>query len=353
MKFFQVFFAISALFLFTACHSSKMTKNATTTASVELRSQPENKRVEVWMDGEFFTAYIYPDNVAKPVLYPIITTSGKKLTRGFPLEPKAGERADHPHHIGYWLNYGDVNGLDFWNNSEARSPEQAYKYGTIYHQEILKTVSEKGKGILEVITAWKDYTGEQLLSEKTKFIFSQEGKTRIIDRVTTLTALNEDVLFEDNKEGMVAIRVTRALELPEKKPAYLIGADGKKTSEKIVDNTGVVGNYLSSEGIEGGDVWGTRARWMKLYSTLEGEKVALAIIDHPKNPGYPTYWHARKYGLFAANPLGQKVFSKSKEELNFILNMGESVTFRYRLVVHNGDGLGKAELDEMANEFGK
>ena len=321
-------------------------------SGIEIRNLPDQERVEVWMNGEFFTAYIYPESIAKPVLYPLITTSGKTLTRGFPIDTVVGERVDHPHHIGYWLNYGDVAGLDFWNNSLRHSPENMLKYGVIYHVSVEEARSGKEKGGLEVITHWKDYVGSLLLVERTRFTFSQKGNMRIIDRKTTLTAQEEDIPFKDNKEGMVAVRVTRAMELPEEKPAFLIGADGQKTPEKVLDNTGVKGDYLSSEGLTGGEVWGTRARWMKLYSEIDGEKVALALIDHPKNPGYPTYWHARKYGLFSANPLGQKVFSKGKEELNFVLPAMESVTFRYRLVVHDGKGLDKAALDELADEFG-
>ncbi|MCB0847464.1 MAG: PmoA family protein [Bacteroidetes bacterium] len=318
---------------------------------VKFVNQPENKRIEVWIDGQFFTAYIYPENIAKPVLYPLITTSGKKLTRGYPLDTIPGERIDHPHHVGYWLNYGDVNGLDFWNNSLRHSQDKNDRYGTIYHYEVNEIEPGKKRGKLTVSAVWEDHDGDDLLIEKTEFTFSQKGNTRIIDRITTLTAQSEEVRFTDNKEGMVAVRVARALELPEEKPAFLIGKDGNPTPEKVLDNTDVKGNYLSSEGIEGGDVWGTRARWMKLYSEMDGEKVALALIDHPKNPGYPTYWHARTYGLFSANPLGQKVFSKGAEELNFKLAPGESVVFRYRLLVHDGDGLGKGELDDWADEW--
>jgi hypothetical protein len=50
-------------------------------------------------------------------LYPLIADGGITVTRGYPLEPRPGERVDHPHHAGLWFNYGEVNGFDFWNNS--------------------------------------------------------------------------------------------------------------------------------------------------------------------------------------------------------------------------------------------
>ena len=80
----------------------------------------------------------------------------------------------------------------------------------------------------------------------------------------------------------------------------------------MLDNTGVTGKYVSSEGKEGDAVWSTRAKWTLLGGTIDGEPVTLAILDHPSNVGYPTHWHARGYGLFAANPLGDKQFNEPK-----------------------------------------
>jgi hypothetical protein len=312
---------------------------------------PAEKKVEVWIDGDLFTAYIYPDQIAKPVLYPLKTVSGKILTRGFPLDTVPGERVDHPHHVGHWMNYGDVNGLDFWNNSNARPAEDKHLYGTISHKEVRSIQGRDDMGMLEVVNEWKTPDGVVLLEEQTRFIFSVEGNSRIIDRITTLHALNQEVSFKDNKEGMFAVRVTRAMELPSDKPDIFMDAHGNPAETKVLDNTGVNGNYVSSEGIEGGEVWGTRARWMKLQSTMEGEKVAMVIFDHPDNVGYPTYWHARGYGLFAANPLGQAVFSKGEQVLDFKLAPNESVSFKFRLLVHSGKELSSGSINTMADQF--
>ena len=72
---------------------------------------------------------------------------------------------------------------------------------------------------------------------------------------------------------------------------------------------------------------------MMLTGQADGSPVTMAILDHPKNPGYPTYWHARGYGLFSANPLGQKVFSEGKETLAFALAPGRPVRFAYRILL--------------------
>jgi Methane oxygenase PmoA len=132
------------------------------------------------------------------------------------------------------------------------------------------------------------------------------------------------------------MRVARALEQPADKPEVFTDASGKATAVPVLDNKGVTGEYVSSEGKKGDAVWGTRGRWTLLGGTVESEPVTLAILDHPSNPGFPTYWHARGYGLFAANPLGQKALSDGRDELNFSLEPGKSVTFRHRILILSG-----------------
>ncbi len=317
---------------------------------VTVQPVPGEKKVEVRIDGDLFTAYIWPETIKKPVLWPVVTAGGNEVTRQFPLKNKAGERADHPHHVGVWLNYGDVNGLDFWNNSEAVPPEKADNYGTIYHESIGKTKSGKGQGLLVTSAAWKDNNGKALLNEVSEYVFSVDGDTRIIDRNTVLRAVDGTVKITDNKEGMFAIRVTRELELPSTGMVKLTDSHGNVTEVEASDDNTASGSYLSSEGITDNDVWSTRGRWMKLSGEIDGEKVAIVIFDHPSNPGYPTYWHARGYGLFAANTLGQKVFSDGKEEMNFEIGPGQSASFKYRLAVFSQHPSEK-EIEKMAKEF--
>lgn len=319
---------------------------------IELKVDEAERKVDVVVDGKLFTSYIYPATVKKPVLWPVMSPAGNMLTRSYPLINKEGDRSDHPHHVGVWLNYGDVNGLDFWNNSEAIPAERRDRYGTIYHRSIEKAESGKGKATLVTTSEWVAPDNTVMLKDKTSFDFIADDDMRIIDRTTTLTAMIDEVKFTDNKEGMFAIRVARELELPSEKPTNLVDAYGVVTRVEKMDNTNVKGNYRSADGVEGKKVWGTRCRWMKLASKIKGEPVSLVIIDHPDNVGYPTYWHARDYGLFAANTLGQKVFSNGKNELNFSLEKGESVTFKYRLVVAGKD-LSDNQINQLADAYAK
>lgn len=308
-------------------------RQKTLTDRIRVLPNEEQRRVDVFVDGQQFTSYIWPETLAKPVLYPLRTANGTVVTRGFPLEPRAGERIDHPHHAGLWFNYGNVNGFDFWNNSEAIKPEDAPKMGNIRQRAITLVKSGSDQGELEVGAEW--ITGRQqfILKEHTRFVFRGGPGFRSIDRITTLQALGEKVVFNDDKEGVLGMRVTRALEAPSDKAEVFTDASGRPTAVAKLDNSGVNGVYLSSEGKKGDSVWGTRGRWCNLSGKVGDEPVTITIFDHPGNPGFPTYWHARGYGLFAANPLGQKIFSNGKQELNFSLAPNQSVTFRYRVLI--------------------
>ncbi len=301
-------------------------------------------RVDIMIDGGPFTSYIWPDKVAKPVLYPVRTARGTIITRGYPLEPRPGERIDHPHHVGMWFNHGNVNGFDFWNNSEAIKAEDAPKMGTIRHRAITLAKSGRDQGELEIDADWITGKGQLILKEHTRFVFRGGPSSRSIDRITTLQALGEKIVFNDDKEGVLGMRVTRALEAPSDKPEVLIDTNGRATTIAKLDNTGVNGVYVTSEGKKGDAAWGTRGRWCNLSGPIGGEPVTITIFDYPENPGFPTYWHARGYGLFAANPLGQKIFSKGKEKLNFSMAPHQSVTFRYRILITSEDaGTEKSE----------
>ncbi len=320
---------------------------------VDLVENPAEQKVDVMVDGKLFTSFLYTDKLSvlkKTVLYPLVAANGVAITRGYPLDPRPKERTDHPHHIGAWFNYGDVNGLDFWNNSDAIPEERASEMGIIRNSKIKNIESGNGVGKLLITNNWMNSEGTNVLEENTEFTFIASDGKRMVDRTTTLTALKEPVLFKDNKEGMIGIRMARQLELPSDKPSRLSDAHGNVTDVPVFDNTGVSGNYLSSEGVTGLDVWGKRAKWVALSGNIESKDVSVVIMDNPTNVGYPTYWHARGYGLFAANPLGQKVFSDGKEELNFSLKPGESVTFKYRILLLDGKG-SKEQLENEYNNY--
>lgn len=310
-----------------------------------------DKKLEVIVNGKHFTTFQWPDNVCKPVLYPIYASSGTEITRGFPLNPKVGERADHPHQIGMWFTYGNVNGNDFWGNGSKGLGTKNQNGGVIKHLKIENIEGGEDVGKFVSLESWVDSAGIELLKEHSEYSFIARENIRIIDRKTTLTAGVSDVNMPDTKEGMFGIRVARQLELPSDGTVELYNADGTTSRVKDTLNIEITGNYISSEGVSGEDVWGTRAKWMKLEGKIGDENLSVIICDHPDNPNYPTYWHARGYGLFAANPLGVKDFTKGADSLNFVVAARQSVTFRYRTIITSETQLTAQEINNLADEF--
>ncbi len=336
-------------YLILACGFFSLHLNAQT-YKVSFLKNEKQKKVDVLIGGQSFTSFLYPDNLEKPILYPIKTANDLTVTRGFPLNNTGNERTDHPHHVGLWLNYESVNGLDFWNNSYNIPAAKKANYGWIRNVKVIAIKDGDKIGTLSYTANWEKQNQTVLLKEQTIFMFSGSADSRIIDRSTTLTAQKDTVYFKDIKDGMLGIRVCNELELPSDKEVSYTDNSGIITKVLSAQN-GANGNYLTSMGKKGNEVWGTRANWCLLYGKKNGQDISIAIIDHPKNPGYPTYWHARDYGLFAANPLGQAIFSNGKEQMNLTLKPGESVTFKYRVMINNGIKMTPQLLDKSANDF--
>lgn len=298
---------------------------------ITVREDSARKEIIVMADDSPFTAFIYPDNLEKPTLYPIFAANGEVITRGFPLAPRPNEPTDHPHHIGLWMNYESVNGLDFWNNSSAIPEIKKNKYGWIKTTAISETKSGTA-GVIKYTADWCDIKKHVLLKEHTAFTFTATTNFRVIDRTTTFTAM-EAVSFADVKDGLLGLRVAHELELPSKEERQFTDMHGSVTTTKGNSESNTIGHYITSENKVDDDAWGTRGKWCMLYGQKGKDTISIVIMDNPDNVGYPTYWHARGYGLFAANPLGQKVFSNGNEVLNLRLEKGNSVTFRYRILI--------------------
>jgi hypothetical protein len=312
----------------------------------------DKQKVDIFIDGNYFTSYCYPSNIEKPFLFPVLAPNGAVITRGFPIEPRKGERVDHPHHIGIWFNHGDVNGLDFWNNSSAIAADKKDSYGHIVNQKISK-VEDGKKGVLEVEANWEDNKGNILLKENTVFVFSGDVNSRTIDHISTLTALNGDVTFGDSKEGLIAIRVDRAFEMTSDESLIFTDDKGNPTTVPTVDNSGVTGMYTSAKGLKGDAVWGTRNEWVILSGIKENVPVSIAIFDNPKNIGFPAYAHARGYGLFSINNLGQNSYDPQRDKVKLIIEKGKSVKFYHRIYVQSGSELTAEQANNIFQEFSR
>jgi hypothetical protein len=335
------------IFLLIVC--APLLLNAQQTQNVQLKKVINQKKIEIYIGHSLLTRFIYPDSLEKPVLFPIYDAGGTAVTRGFPMDPRPGEPTDHPHHIGLWLTYENVNGLDFWNNSYAIPMDKKPQYGWIKTDSILELKSGS-TGILRYHAKWVNQQNQALMEENTSYEFSgTDNDERIIDRITELTA-DTDILFADAKDGMLGLRLTRELEIPSGQDQHYI--DNKGNNSTVKKDTYSNGNYLTSEGKQGDSAWGTRGRWCKVFGKIKEDSVSITLFDHIGNPNYPTFWHARGYGLFAANPLGEKIFTKGKTVLNLKMKKGEKIIFRYRVLIQNGKSTCTVNyLNQMADSF--
>jgi len=300
-------------------------------AQVKLTQGPD--RIEVQIDGQPFTTLFMGSDVTKPYLHPLRSASGKVVTRYYPMENREGERRDHPHQRGLWFSHGDVNGYDFWANEVS---QKGPNKGRIVLDKVISLRSGRRQGSLEVSFNWLDPAGKPILNERRTMVFHADPRLRVVDFDIVLTAL-EKVKFGDTKEGTFALRLAPSLEEPVR------GAP--ETPRRT-------GKMVNAEGLEGErQVWGKRSAWVDYFGEVEGEKLGVAIFDHPSNPKHPTFWHSRSYGLFAANIFGEHDFMADKSrDGSLTLEPGGKLRFRYRVVIHPGD-CQSAGIAEMYKKY--
>lgn len=339
-------FTVFLVFLYThAMNAQDQTSNF-----VSLIKNTKKEQLDVFINGNYFTSYLYKDAMLrKPVLFPLFTANAVRITRGFPITPNPNERVDHPHHYGLWFNHGDVNGVDYWNSAVIPKHPDG-RYGSINHLEFL-TIESGNIGVLEVKKEWYDDTKKSVMTEHTHYTFEGGENKRIITLKTTLTA-KDDITFKDSKEGLFALRVRRELETPSDKPALLLDENLKQTKKKITNNTGVSGHFQNSNGIKGyPEVWGKRAKWMLLEGKVNNDSITICIFDHKENPNHPPHWMARDYGLFAVNSLGSNIYTKGKEQFNLTLKKGESVKFKHQVVIIDTVSPSSKDIDLLYQDF--
>lgn len=300
---------------------------ASSFAAVDVKTLEDRVRIEI--DGKLFTEYRMSG--APHVYYwPVIGPGGAKMTRSWPMAEAPGEERDHPHHRSLWFSHGQVNGVDFW--SESTNPNPKHPVGRIEHDKILEAKGGADAGVLKSSQKWvAPDSSTPVTSTQTLKVYSRPDSERLFDFEVTLTAGDKDVVFGDTKEGSAGIRIAESMRL--KGPKSTPGA----------------GKILNSEGDADSAVWGKRAKWVDMSGPIDGKIFGIAFMDHPKNPRYPTRWHARDYGLFAANPFCEKEMDKNQPSGagNFTLKAGQSITFRYRILIHEGD----ATAAKVADRF--
>lgn len=252
-----------------------------------------------------------------PALWPLCAPGGEPVTRPFPFFEQDGEAHDHPHQTSCWFAHGDVDGVDFW-----QGPGRIVPVGP--------PLVDKGRHRIEQLCEWRGPDGVVHACERRSLQFASGADWRTVDLATSLSRRDAPVHFGDTKEGTFALRLRR---------------------EFTTEGDRATGTLRNSEGLQGAAVWGKPARWVAYGADLDGVAYTVAMFDHPTNHGHPTTWHARGYGLCAANPFGRSEFlGEPKGAGELVVPAGAELRLRYRVWLHRGP-CDAAAIDAAWREF--
>jgi hypothetical protein len=322
---------MSKILLVLACLSlaPRSTGLAALRAQERVELTRDGSHVDVTVGGNPFTTYYFDPAVAKPYLSPLRSAHGTVVTRRFPMSSDiAGEDRDEPHQRAMYFAHGDINGFDFWGEAAFQrwSNHRAATFGRTVFRAIdeLRGGSDSGRlrATFDLVTP-----AGPIAEETQTYDFSGDEQSRIIDCEFAIRASQDPLTVGDTKEGTFAIRVVKALDSPPGRMLNANGASGEK------------------------GIWGKRADWVDYYGRVADEDVGIAVFDHPQNLRAPTYWHARAYGLLAANPFGVKLFTGDRRQNGrYVIPAGEALVLRYRVFIHHGDP-GQAQVAQAYRRF--
>ena len=310
------------------------------TSALPVKLTKETDRVRVEIGGRLFTAYVFGGGATRSYCYPILSADGTSLTRDFPMKETPGEETDHPWHRPIMFAHAFVNGVDFWNEGGGDAGKSPKAKGRSNHESFLE-ITDGNVGVIRTRNRWSDPTGKLICTDERTLRFHGEGDARFIDFEITVHALpDQPLLFGDNKDGTMAIRLPLWMTLPHKyKNAQVPG----------------VGHLLTSTGVRDAEAWGKRADWCSYYAERNGKTYGVTIFDHPQNLRHPTWWMARDYGLFGANPFGQHDYEKLTDQPHigdYTIPAGGSLTMRYRFYFHESDPV-TAKVTEQYAAYAK
>jgi hypothetical protein len=308
------------------------TPTAEVKPAVQLTTLPDRVRVEI--DGQLFTEYIFK-GASRPYCYPILAPDGTSLTRDFPMKHTPGEDTDHPHHRALMFAHSDVNKIDFWNEGTAGTK---FPKGSTIADGILET-KNGDTGFIRTRNRWLAPGDKLIAADERKISFRGDADARMIDYEVTIQALPDaPLVMGDNKDGTMAIRLAQWMTMPHKNQGG--GANITGTSSNVPSASVSNGHIVTAKGMRDGAAWGTRADWCDYFAEHDGKIYGVAIFDHPENLRHATWWMARDYGLFGANPFGQHDFENLKDQPHagdYTIPAGGSLKLRYRFYFHYGD----------------
>ena len=315
---------IALAFLALLLSFSTVRWDAATCVAAEFAVEQSDEGVAVKIDGQLFTNYLIKTG-PKPILWPVIGPNGAEMTRAYPMKTDVpGEKQDHIHQRSLWFTHGDVNGVDFWSELDG--------HGSIVHRQYVK-VEGGPTATIVAISDWVGPDGRRHLEDERTLVFAANEFGRLLDFSITFKATDGPVTFGDTKEGAMGIRVPTPLDVNSNLGGKVVTSEGG-----TIAVTGVQTVDGKESPVIHDDAWGKPAPWVDYFGPLGEQVVGVAILNHPSSFRYPTPWHVRNYGLFAANPFGLGDFQGVEEPLGaHTIEAGGSITLRYRFIFHLGD----------------
>ena len=282
----------------------------------------EGYTIEVSIGGKSFTSYHFEPDTSKAYLQPLRSAHGLVVTRGFPVGEAVPVEHEHdrgfePHQRPMYFGHGDTGGYDFWTEeifAKYYGSDFKGRWGRMVLRKVEKMRNGSNSGTIRATFDLLGSDHKPFAEESQEYTFSGDKDSRVIDCQYVIRANHRPVKMGDTKEGTFAIRVAPELTAP-------------------------IGRMVNSEGAEGEpEIWGKRANWVDYDGVIDGQTAGIAIFDSPKSFRHPTYWHARGYGLFAANPFGIKQFRHDPmQDGGYTIPAGKSIRFRYRVLIHDGN----------------
>lgn len=293
-------------------------------AAAPLRVEKAEHALRILAGSIELTAFHFDPKWDKPFFWPLRTPSGVNLARGFPVEPAGGDSKDHTWHRGLFFGHGDINGFDYWREIPAK------KTCRIELASPPKAKAGSGRVVVEAEMNLQRPDGPPIGSLRGRWAVWTAGAATYIDSTLTWAGKPGPLKFGDTDDGGVALRLTEVFRQ---------------------DRGATLLNDLGARGTE--NLWGKPAKWIDYSSTLEGKPYGAAILEHPANHGFPNRWHARPYGLLAANPWALASFTKDKtKDGSYTVPAGASYTLRHRIVIHEGDAAA-AKIAALAEAYAK
>ena len=259
------------------------------------------KSMEIRLEGKRFATFVFNDlKTPRPYFANVDAPGGHRATRNHPVQP--GDDQDHPHHTGVFFTFGDLNGVDFW-----------HMRGAVEHLRFVKEpVVEDGELRFSVESRYLSPDGETVFCNEvlrhtvriTKFGYA-------IDYDVTLAPKDKPMVIGSKEEGGIAVRVATPI-------AVTSGKRGQ-----MVDDSGRV---------NGKAIWGQQAHWVDYSGQVDGQHVGVTVMADPSNFSR-CWWHARDYGLFAANPFGP-LNAKGKQK---VVKKGEALRLKYTVLFHTSN----------------